>query len=245
MVKFKNIKAKSERHPTYNVPKKIYDIDIKPSNNDPKTIADSFLKKISSELKIPQDLSNIKFEKVKESMLGNHVLYQQYYNNQPISGAWVRIDIDKNGKVYNVNNDLVPQDFVSKAQNIETKTLKEARKLSENEVKNLAIKNVPSKKEDSCKVLETEKVYYPYKGIPTESWKIIVKTESPRAEWKIYLDAVTGKVLFKINQLKSINGMGRIFDPNPVVTLNDTRLEDNSPIPSIAYKNIVLKDLRK
>ena len=57
MVKFKNIKAKSERHPTYNVPKKIYDIDIKPSNNDPKTIADSFLKKISSELKIPQDLS--------------------------------------------------------------------------------------------------------------------------------------------------------------------------------------------
>src|SRR5688572_16852633 len=244
MAKFKNIKAKSETHPTYKVPKKIYDIDVKASKSDSKTIADSFLKNISSELKIPNDLSNIKFEKVKETMLGKHVLYQQYYNNQPISGAWVRVDIDKNGKVYNVNNDLVPQDFISKTQKIETKTLKEASKLSETEVKNLAIKSVPTRKEETCEVLETEKVYYPYKGIPTESWKIIVKTESPRAEWKIYLDAVTGKVLFKINQLKSIDGMGRIFDPNPVVTLNDTRLEDNSPIPNIAYKRIVLKDLK-
>jgi Zn-dependent metalloprotease len=224
--------------------KKIYDIDIKPNNNDPKTIADSFLKDISSELKIPRDLSNLKFEKIKKTILGSHVLYQQYYNNQPISSAWIRIDIDKNGKIYNVNNDLVPQDFISKAQNKETKTLKEDKELSENEIKNLAIKNTLSKSEESCKVIGTERVYYPYKGIPTESWKVIVKTESPRAEWKIYLDAITGKVLFKINQLKSIDGIGRIFDPNPVVTLNDTRLEDNSPIPNIAYKNVVLKDLK-
>jgi Zn-dependent metalloprotease len=244
MTRFKNVKAKSKTHPVYKVPKKIYDIDINPSAKDPKTIADSFLKKVSSELKIPQDLSNVKFEKVKDSVLGKHVLYQQYHNNQPISGAWVRVDIDKNGVVYNVNNDLVPQDFISKTQNIETKTLKGASKLSETEVKNLAIKNVRSKKEQSCEVLQMEKVYYPYKGIPTEAWKTIVKTEKPRAEWKIYLDSVTGKVLFKINQLKSIDGKGRIFDPNPVVTLNNTQLEDNSPIPDTVYKNVLLKDLK-
>ncbi|HJT85282.1 MAG TPA: M36 family metallopeptidase [Nitrososphaeraceae archaeon] len=244
MIKIKNIKAKREKHPTYNVPKKIYDIDIKPDNNDPKTIADSFLKNISSELKIPRDLSNLKFEKTKESILGNHVLYQQYFNNQPISGAWIRVDIDKNGKIYNINNDLVPQDFISKAKNRETKTLEEENKLTVSEIKNLAIKNTPTKKDESCEVIGTERVYYPYKGVPTDSWKVIVKTENPRAEWKIYLDATTGKVLFKINQLKSIDGIGRIFDPNPVVALNDTRLEDNSPIPSSAYKNVVLKELK-
>ena len=64
------------------------------------------------------------------------------------------------------------------------------------------------------------------------------------AEWKIYLDSNTGKVLYKVNQLKSIDGIGKVFDPNPVVTLNNTRLEDNSPIPNDAYKSVVLNNLK-
>ena len=43
----------------------------------------------------------------KKSILGTHVLFQQYHNKRPISAAWVRVDIDKNGRVYNIQNDLV------------------------------------------------------------------------------------------------------------------------------------------
>ena len=81
-------------------------------------------------------------------------------------------------------------------------------------------------------MLENELVYYPHNGVPTLAWKVIVRTSKPIAEWRIYLDALNGAVLDKINQLKYKEGKGMIFDPNPVVSLNNTRLEDNSQIPA-------------
>ena len=61
----------------------------------------------------------MKFDKVKKSILGSHVLYQQQHNGKPISGAWVRIDIDKMGRVYNIHNDLVPDNIIEKSKKIE------------------------------------------------------------------------------------------------------------------------------
>ena len=54
-------------------------------------------------------------------MLGSHVLYQQYHQGKPISGAWVRIDIDKDGKVYNIQNDLVPTPVMERTRKSEEK----------------------------------------------------------------------------------------------------------------------------
>jgi Zn-dependent metalloprotease len=88
--------------------------------------------------------------------------------------------------------------------------------------------------------------------VPTLAWKVIVKTTPPKsrrqakrpAEWKMYIDAETGAILEKRNLLRFIDGKGRVFDPNPVVTLNDTSLEDNSKIPDKAYSEVVLRDLK-
>jgi hypothetical protein len=44
--------------------------------------------------------------------------------------------------------------------------------------------------------------------------------------------------------LKRLTGVGRVFDPNPVVALNDTTLQDNSPIPDGAYNQVPLLDLK-
>ena len=87
-------------------------------------------------------------------------------------------------------------------------------------------------------------VYFPYNGIPTLAWKILVRTSKPRAEWKIYLDAKTGVVLDKINQLKDLDGKGKVFNPNPVVSLNDTSIEDESQISIDAYSEVDLRDLK-
>ena len=57
------------------------------------------------------------------------------------------------------------------------------------------------------------------------------------------MDAANGKVLEKINLLKDAAGKGRIFDPNPVVKLNNTTLKDSSPIPAAAYSDVTLNAL--
>src|SRR6266480_3089013 len=116
MVKLKGLKAKVEKHPQYNVPRRIYDIESKSSKEDPQRIAESMLKKVAPDLKIKPDLSQLKFDKVKKTLLGSHVLYQQQHGSKPISGAWVRVDIDKDGRVYNIQNDLVPETIIDKSK---------------------------------------------------------------------------------------------------------------------------------
>src|SRR5262245_7085206 len=116
MAKLKSVKAKVESHPVYNVPRRIYGMESSASSKPPKDIATAFLKRVASDLKIDRNLSQLKFDKVKESILGSHVLFQQYHNGKPISSAWVRVDIDKDGKVYNVQNDLVPAPILAKTK---------------------------------------------------------------------------------------------------------------------------------
>ena len=155
------------------------------------------------------------------------------HQGKPISGAWVRIDIDKDGKVYNIQNDLVPKPVMERTRKSEEKrktTAAEAKELSAEDAKQQAIAATESAIDSSNEILVNELVYFPYNGVPTSAWKVIVKTSRPRAEWKIYLDSNTGSVLEKINILKSSDGQGKVFDTNPVVTLNDTHLEDNSQI---------------
>ncbi len=255
MAKIKSLTAKAEADSKYKVPHRIYDIETKPSKKSPQKIAEAILKRIARDLKIRPDLSQLRFDKVKESILGTHVLYQQCHAGKPISGAWIRVDIDQEGRVYNIHNDLVPESAMAKARKIDAKIAEETRPklLSANEAKSRAIEAAAAGPGDFVKVLHNDEVYYPKDGVPVLTWKVIVKTTPQKsrttnrrpAEWKIYVDAQTGAILEKRNMLRFIDGKGRVFDPNPVVTLNNTSLSDRSKIPDKAYTEVVLRDLKR
>jgi Zn-dependent metalloprotease len=253
MARMKSLRAQVETHKQYKTPHRIFDIETQPSKKSPQKIAEATLKKIARELKIRPDLSQLKFDKVKESILGSHVLYQQYHAGKPISGAWIRLDIDKDGRVFNIYSDLVPELAMAKTRKLEAKHAPRAqtRQLSESEASARAIEAAGADPNDSVKVLHKELVYYPRNGVPMLMWKIVVKTTPAKsgasrpAEWKMYIDAYTGEIVEKHNLLRFIDGKGRVFDPNPVVTLNDTSLNDKSRLPDKAYSEVVLRDLKK
>ncbi len=250
----KSLKAKAETHTHYNVPRRIFDIESKASKKQPRENAESVLKRIASELQIESDLSQLKFEKAKKSILGTHVLFQQYHNKKPISGAWVRVDIDKDGRVYGIQNDLVPNKFLEKSEKAHAAKQKKAASASgkrgtaagvtQDQVKVIACDATRDDRRNPREAVEAESCYFTQDGVPTSAWKVIVVNPSSRAgEWKVYVDAVTGEILQTTDLLKRLDGQGRVFDPNPVVTLNDTSLEDNSSIPDSAYSDIILRDL--
>jgi hypothetical protein len=116
MAKQRAVKAKVELHPKYKVPRRFYDIDEEPSIGNTRQIAEDFLKKVAGDLQISPDLSGLKFDQIKESMLGKHVLFQQQHSGRPITGAWVRVDIDPSGKVFNLQSDLLPNKVLAKAE---------------------------------------------------------------------------------------------------------------------------------
>jgi Zn-dependent metalloprotease len=242
MVKVAGLKAKVEKDPQRAVPRRIYDIETRASKAGAEEIASGLLKKLAPTFKV--DPEELKFDKVRESMLGSHVLYQQYHEGKPISGAWLRVDIDKEGRVYNVLNDLIPAPKLIKAQTLEKKKAAKVggmeQALSADQAVSRALEAAGG---EGAEVLESELLYYPVDGLPTLAWKMIVKTQSPRADWKIYLDARSGAVIEKTNLLRYAEGQGRVFDPNPVAVLGNTSLEDDSVIPDTAYTEVSLRDV--
>src|SRR5437667_9764980 len=175
MARVKSLKAKAETHEQYKTPHRIYDIDAKASKESPKKIAEATLKKIAGDLKIRPDLSQLKFDKVKESILGSHVLYQQYHAGKPISGAWIRVDVDKDGRVFNIHNDLVSEPAMVKARKADAKRSTSAEKqLSDGEARALAIEAAAPAKGDAIRVVCSDLCYYKCNGGPTLAWKVIV-----------------------------------------------------------------------
>ena len=104
MTKKRTLAAPRAVDPVRKVPKRLTAPTLASGQGTARQIADSALKRLASKLKIDPQLADLRYEKVRETVLGRHVTYQQYHAGKPVSGAWIRVDIDKNGHVYNITN---------------------------------------------------------------------------------------------------------------------------------------------
>jgi len=240
-----DFKGKGQVSHSRGVPRRISATASSQSKASPRKIAESFLKKIAPTLKIKPDLSQLKFDKVKKTLLGSHVLFQQRHGSKVISSAWVRVDIDPSGRVYYLLNDLIPEPLLNKSRKAEESRKPGVKRLTEDQAKEIACAAVEVSKGGKREATSTELAYRPISGIPTLAWRVIVHTTKPRKEWRMYVDAFTGAVLFQRNMLAKAAAFGYVFDPNPVVMLNNTKLENYSQIPESAYLRVALRDLAK
>lgn len=233
------VRAKVEVDPAQETPRRYYDIEEPASDKDPRRIAEDFLARAADELGISPDLSGLKFQEVRGSILGKHVLFQQQHAGRPVTGAWARVDVDPAGRVFNVQTDLFPDSMLGgkRAATAEepSPVITEAEALERAQAATGASPEAPHE------VHSTEQVTLPVDGQPRPAWKVVLVATQQPGEWKVYVDASTGEVLRVVKLLKSAHG--RVFDPHPVATLNDTTLEDDSAIPDAAYTVVELIDL--
>jgi Zn-dependent metalloprotease len=252
MAKIKDLDANVEINEGFQVPRRIF--DIKPSDalkarvgiapgtvaktGSAQLIAENFLKSIEGELDISVDPANLRFDKVLRSPLGRHVLFQQYIDGKPVSNGWVRVDLDNVDNVYNVQNDTVP----SKAVPQRAKSAP-AASLQPDQAIQAAFGATDCASSKTREVLSTELVFFPTGKTVQLAWKVVLRATEPPKEWKVYVNAEDGKILDRIRLLKEATGKATLFDPNPVVTLDDSSLQEGSQIPTNAYVKVDLLDL--
>jgi len=223
------------------IPKKVYEFESEPMKGEPRKVAEAFLKENLQVLKISAPMEDLQFEQVIESLGGKAVLFQQYFDGTPIHGAWVAIHINNDNRVFMVMNDTVPASTLEK-------------KIGKRKVEFLAesyIDGVIERKISEYGTLATEirkeSMVYAMKGIFRPVWKVKFGTEKPAGSWILFIDKVTGHILDERNVLRKAIGKGRVFVPNPVVTLDRDDLfdlKDGDQAPFVpAYKNVQLKDL--
>lgn len=234
MPRLGKIQAKVERHKIYGTPHKIYDIVGKPRKGKPQLVARAFLRAIARSLRIDENLRDLKFDKVLESPLGTHVLFQQLHQGKRITGAWIKVDLDQQNRVYHVVNSCIPQTLLQKTQR-KAKTLPWTEKRAiEKALTALGVKSTNTRGH-----LTVERVMFPVGKRIQLAWKIIVPVARPPHDWRIYVSATDGSILHQEDMLK-MAAVGWVFDPNPVVTLNDATLRESKPLPDSAYHQVEL-----
>src|SRR5262245_21516915 len=198
-----NFRAKVETRNEHGTPQRMSNVEGVEVSRDPVKTAKRAVAALASKIHIAADLSDLKLEGTRESILGTHVTFQQFHDGLPVTGGWIRVDMDKAGKVFGILNDLIPVPVLKQASQEQAK--RQAASPGQYTVKEAfaeARQALGRKAGPSLTVVSSEKVSLPVKGVPRQAIKLVLVSTKPRGEWKVYVDLVTGKVLAKVRLLK-------------------------------------------
>jgi hypothetical protein len=165
---------------------------------------------------------------VRHSLLGTHTWYQQTYRGLPVLGGYYATHTDdrtgrvevQDGRLAISGNPAAGASFTrGRAESAVTGRLRGS-------------------------LVRSKAVIEP--GSPAKlGW--LVLTSTPGGTVQTVVDAVSGATLAEKNTVKEVSGSGQVFNPNPVVTLQNESLTDGSNANSskftAAYSTVTLTQL--
>jgi len=172
----------------------------------------------SSHDTVPSNLSQVQ---VRTSLLGTHTWYQQTYRGVPVLGGYYAVHDLRDGLRVADGRIAVTglESFNAKIDRAAAKTAAAGHGAARSTT--LAIQ--PG---------ATAKLV----------WKVVTATGK-----QVLVDADSGKVVKVTDERELADGTGQVFDPNPVVKLQNESLTDandaNSAVPSTAYTSVTLHHL--
>ncbi|MDP3541546.1 MAG: hypothetical protein Q8T11_03660 [Elusimicrobiota bacterium] len=155
-----------------------------PRSGPPEAIARQFLREQTSLLGIDPD--SLQLEKESKGDGHRHVLYRQTHRGIPVEFARVKVHLDENGSVIGANSRYEPDLNLSLTPSISPADAVRAAEADSSGVADGAA---------SLVILPVEST-----GRSHLAWK--VKVKAPMAAWRYYIDARTGQVLFRFNNLR-------------------------------------------
>ena len=180
---------------------------------------------------------------IQSSLTGRHVRFHQYYNSIEVYGAAISIHTNRSGQIRVIHSNYFPQINISTAAS-----------LTPEGAINIAIAEAGAF--DLRKPPRADLVIFPnrnagqigdYADAYRLAYRAIIHSRQPVASWEYIIDAHTGEPLNRQNLLRSADGRGRVFSPNPVVALKDFTLMDQGDsadaIPEEAYTDVILPEL--
>jgi Zn-dependent metalloprotease len=165
---------------------------------------------------------------VKHSLLGTHTWYQQTLDGIAVLGGFYATHTNDRTGAVQVQDGRIA---VSHAPSL-------SAGVGQDQAQAAALSRTGGS------VLKSHLVIVP--GSPaTLAWRVVSDTAG--GSMQSLVDAHTGGVLRVESLVKEVNGSGTVFDPNPVVTLQNESLTDNNNANSAvfgpAYKSVTLTQL--
>ncbi|MCJ7600563.1 MAG: M36 family metallopeptidase [Desulfobulbaceae bacterium] len=233
----KNAKIRYDERTT--IPRKI-DCRVAVSPQDtPEKAALSLLTELSGTLRLSTDKKDLQVTQSKTTSTGTYVRFQQYIDGVPVQGGEVVVHTDKAGFVRRINTNHQPRESVITTGKDEKISAAEAEKIMRRAVGE-AFTIRPKGK------LSTEKIYFRTADGLRLAWLVIANTLQPPHDWFVYVDAESGGILALEDRIMFVDGQGMVFNPNPVVVLNDNTIrEGTTPEATLngTRQTVVLRDI--
>jgi Fungalysin metallopeptidase (M36) len=223
----------------YSTPKEIWGFRLAPQKGLPMAVARDVLAANSARLGLDGILRELHARRRIASAGAWHVIFSQTHLGRFIHRAYVTVHMDRQKCVYLVKNRAVPARILPPRADVRIDPPRAAR---------IALGSV-GKRAGGARVTMREDVWFPRRTRLYPAYKLRVQRRRPAGEWIVYVDATSGAVLWKYDNLAAASAArARVFDPNPVVMLGDWRtlLRKGKPLvrlPVRTYKTVSLRGL--
>ena len=180
---------------------------------------------------------------IQSSLTGRHLRFHQYYNGIEVYGAAISIHSNHSGQIRVIHSNYFPQINIGTTASFSPQqaisiAVAEAGALDLRKPSHANLVIFPNR--DAGQVGDYADAY-------RLAYRTIVHSRQPLASWEYIIDANTGEPLNRQSLLRSADGRGRVFNPNPVVALKDFTLMDQGDsadaIPEAAYTDVILPEL--
>jgi Zn-dependent metalloprotease len=205
----------------------------RPMAVDAESAALRFLAEQAALFKMKSDMDDLALERSFESVLGQHLVFQQNYRGVPVYGAQTAVHFNREGSIVAVNNSYLPG---IELESVEPR-LSEADAFGR--VRDLLPRNSRAEAQGNL-------VVYDVDGTSVLAWHFTVATGGPT--WEMFVGAQSGDLVGQPRDInRYVNGTGQVFKVNAVVATHDNSLRDNndaaSAVPSSAYMLVTLMGL--
>jgi Zn-dependent metalloprotease/subtilisin-like proprotein convertase family protein len=204
-----------DRISTDGYAERLYYPSFSTDSSDPEKIAEDFLEQYSSLLGIEPDDSDLELISAKKSLSAYHYRYQQVYNGIPVFASQVLINVTFNGAISSVVSDY------RHGIDVSTQPLISPERAIAIAAADIAVQSYRGEP-------DFELVVYAVDHDPALCWKALIPADYPLGDWQVFVDAITGGIVYKSNIMCFEDGSGYTFDPNPVVSERTLNLPDSS-----------------
>jgi Zn-dependent metalloprotease len=168
-----------------------------PLKGDAKEMALDFLNTVKDLYHVDNVKKSFRLKRVNLDELGmKHVRLTHVVGKVPVWGDEIIVHIDKEGVVRSVNGQFTPK------IEAHTERIKKPKIDAQQAIAN-ALQDVKTEKPDRPPTAELYYFPYPTPDMVTLTYIVTVLDHSHPAEWKVFVDAITGDVVHKYNNLKT------------------------------------------
>lgn len=186
---------------------------------DDETVARGFLTERAAEFHLDAPGLSLRLETTREGLAGHYLRFAQW---QTVGAEPLRVwDGDV---IVLVKGDTVRAVNLELRDEAHLAPVVDARPAVEAERRAREVLALPA----DVKVDRVRVVHVDAQGTARVAWRLDASTDTPPHDWSLLLDAETLNELERRDGVKFVDGVGYVFDANPVASTGNTALTDNN-----------------